>query len=297
MTSLGVGFHKISKAEYLMDPCERPSLTASIAKRLITRSPLHAWDAHPRFGAHPYDPSESMKTGLTVDSLLLGADQELVMLPLEMPDAKGVMKLTNDELRMESAREWAAAQKAEGRLVVKRAALDECRATAEAVRRSLAKDGVKLHDDDNQITAVWESNGVLCRCRFDNLEIGGENYIVNELKTTEDASMRGVTRTVENFGYDIQAAAYQEAVETIRPDLAGRGYVRFIFAEPTSPYAVRVAPLAGTMAELGRRRWARAVKTWGKCLATNEWPGYGIDRIEASSFALERELLAAEGGE
>jgi hypothetical protein len=289
MTSLGVGFHKISKAEYLMDPCERPSLTASIAKRLITRTPKHAWDAHPRFGARPYDPTEAMRRGLTVDSLLLGADQELVMLPLELPDAKGAMKPTNDERRMESAKAWVMEQEAAGRMVVKRSDLDECRATATSVTDALARNGVKLHEDDHQVTAVWESNGVLCRCRFDNLHIEADHYVINELKTTEDASHRAITRTVENFGYDIQAAAYQEAVETIRPDLAGRGFVRFIFAETTSPYEPNITQLAGSMAELGRRRWARAVATWGKCLATNEWPGYPFSRIEASSFALERE--------
>ena len=38
---------------YHADPCERPSLSSTIAKVMCSRSPRHAWLAHPRLGDAP----------------------------------------------------------------------------------------------------------------------------------------------------------------------------------------------------------------------------------------------------
>jgi hypothetical protein len=42
------GFYKMPLVDYVGDPAPRPSLSASIAHHLISRSARHAWHAHPR---------------------------------------------------------------------------------------------------------------------------------------------------------------------------------------------------------------------------------------------------------
>ena len=47
---LDAGIHDIPPREYHADPCPAPSLSRSIAKLLVERSPAHAYAAHPRLG-------------------------------------------------------------------------------------------------------------------------------------------------------------------------------------------------------------------------------------------------------
>ena len=43
--------------DYHADPGETPTLSASIAKRIVNESPLHAWLKHPRLGGLPDEPT------------------------------------------------------------------------------------------------------------------------------------------------------------------------------------------------------------------------------------------------
>src|SRR4051812_44666757 len=108
---LGAGFHRIAKNEYLSDPCERPSLSSSIASLMLQRSPAHAFAAHPRLGGHRSDPTEAMLNGTLIDSLLCGGDTEIIESPY-------------DEYRTKEAREWRDATAATGKLAVKRKELE-----------------------------------------------------------------------------------------------------------------------------------------------------------------------------
>jgi hypothetical protein len=147
-------------------------------------------------------------------------------------------------------------------------------------------------DGQSEVTAVWESDGILCRARFDHLRGVHEHRIV-EVKTCENAHPDAIRKQIENYGYDIAWAAYVEALETIRPDIAGSVELDMVFCECEAPYAVTIATFAGSMRELGRRRWARAMRTWKRCLDANDWPGYatGPVSVEASEFAIGREAM------
>ena len=42
------GVYSLPDDAYHADPCPGPSLSSSVAKLMLDRSPLHAWHAHPR---------------------------------------------------------------------------------------------------------------------------------------------------------------------------------------------------------------------------------------------------------
>src|SRR5215472_13975214 len=68
------GFYPDINAEtYFSDPIIRPSLTQSLCKILLERSPLHAWYAHPRLNPD-YAPDDDTKfdIGNLAHTLLLG---------------------------------------------------------------------------------------------------------------------------------------------------------------------------------------------------------------------------------
>lgn len=284
--SIGPGFHRnVSKADYLSDPCDRPSLTNSIAKLMVQRSPAHAWSAHPKGANHRREPSEAMKNGTLLDSLLFGGDAELVESPY-------------DDYRKNEAREWKALQELAGKLPVKAKELKYARLAADAIREGWAAQGLALSGED-QLVVVWDeessSGPVRCRARLDHWI--ADDLLIVDGKTTENAHPSAVAKTMVNLGYCVQEAAYVSAIETLMPEAAGRVRMLFAFAETEPPYATLVAHGAGTMRTLGRHYWRRAVEEWGRCLKAGQWPGYaaGETEIEAPSYAMvafEEETLA-----
>lgn len=255
---------------------ETPTLNASTAKELIQSSPLHAWQFHPRLGGSERESSDALENGSLIHALLLGAGREVVGI-----DAK--------DWRTNAAKEAREAARAEGKIPVLASKLTRAESTVAVLKRRIADAGVQF-DGQSEITGVWRSAGdVLCRCRFDHLPAAPSQIV--ELKTCESAHPDAIRRSIEMFGYDLAAAAYVEALEAIRPEVAGEVTYRWIFVECDAPHAVTIVERAPSMIELGHRRWSRAVGIWKTCLASSKWPSYttGIIDMEASEFAIKRE--------
>ena len=58
------GIYEIPATEYHADPCPEPSLSASVARTLIDRSPLHAWMQHPRMAGQQDRESQATRMSL-----------------------------------------------------------------------------------------------------------------------------------------------------------------------------------------------------------------------------------------
>lgn len=260
---ISVGFHEdIAEAEYLADPCDRPSLSSSIAHLLVSKSPFHAWRAHPRLGNAKEESTEALDRGSIVHALVLGHGARFAVLDV-------------DDYRTKAAREQRDRAIVGGQIPVKRDFYAECHGIALAVTSRLATLGISLAPASHrktELVAVWEESGVLCRGRLDCLDMT-TGATIYDLKTTRDGSDDEIVRSFRRYGYHVQAAAYVSAVETLCPQLAGR--VRFvpIFVEADTHEVIPVE-LGANVLELGRRRWSRAVDAWGRCLTANKWPGY-----------------------
>jgi hypothetical protein len=67
----------VSSADYFADPCPTPSLTQSLCKILIERSPQHAWIAHPRLNPQfEYDDDTKFDVGNIAHRLILGRGKD-----------------------------------------------------------------------------------------------------------------------------------------------------------------------------------------------------------------------------
>lgn len=276
-------FGNVDFREYLNDPCEGPSLSSSVAKTLLERSPLHAWYEHPRLGGGaPDSGSAAADFGSVTHALALGGGQEYVAVPY-------LDWRTNDaKKRRDDAR-------AAGLVPILEYQLTACQEVADRIRPLLP-----AADCQHEVTAVWESTvghegrPVLCRRRLDLL--CAPRGLVIDLKTTKDAARTAAARALVSDYRDLEAACSLDAVETLLPDLAGRCSFVYLFIEVDPPYASVEVEIAGAMLELGRRRWRRAVDQWGACLAKGEgvehWPGPfgGHSRPEPPPWALEADL-------
>jgi hypothetical protein len=151
--------------------------------------------------------------------------------------------------------------------------------TGQAMLKSIQAGGVSFKGGSAQQTILWESEGVECKAVLDYLTITANDYTIDDLKCVDDASPDAIARAVTNYGWDIQAAAYVEAVESKYPHLAGRGRYRLVPVEKDAPFAANPREFSGAFQTIGNMKWQKAKSIWGPCLKNNNWPGYPAGTI------------------
>lgn len=276
---------------YHADPCPEPSLSSSIARVLVDQCPLIAQRLHPKLGGKSRPPSATFDRGKLIHELLLGQPKahEICEVTYRADHDLAGQVVTN--YKTKDAQSWRDAVHARGKVPVLESELGGARYATEAIRQRLEAEGIVL-SGQSEASILWQRetrNGTIwCRARLDHLIVDGQTARIIDLKTTgESAHPRACRAHVERDGYDIQAAAYMEAVAAWRPELAGRIGFAWAFAEANPPFAVCCPWPDGSMEELGRRRWEYACELWAWCLATGTWPGYGSPPIGATTRALE----------
>lgn len=270
---------------YLDDPAPEPSLSSSIAKIMLDRSPAHARLAHPRLGGKRNDGTPEQDMGTLVHRLVLGKGAD-------------VHPVSAADWRTKAAREERAAARAAGKIAVLASQHQEAAVAARAIVEHLSLQGVSLYGE-SEVGILWdepaEFGTVYARSMLDHVVPRDGMLHVYDLKTIYSAHPDDCTRSALKFGYDIQQAAYTRAADLAWPEYAGRVVFSFLFCEVEPPYSVTVAQLDATMRERGRRRWNEAVETWSRCLHSDTWPSYARELVTLQSpgWLLQRESEAA----
>jgi hypothetical protein len=278
------GIHRgVSHDEYHADPCKAPSLSSHMAGVLLGLSPLHAWQAHPKLGRTSRSKDTDAKdAGSIRHKLVFGVGPAIVVV-----DA--------DDWRKSDAQQTRDEARARGEIPVLARKMREAENEA-----AIIIDGypVPINECDVELTVVWfdAELGIWCRARLDSWH--APTATIYDLKNCDNLVAAASGTTCIKFGYDIQAAAYIEGIETCLPELAGRVQFKFHFVEPGITPCT--PDLSGELLELGRRKWRRAKELWAQCLKSGTWPGPQIARIEAPPWAvaqdMEQQLKQIEGG-
>ena len=114
-----------------------------------------------------------------------------------------------------------------------------------------------------------------CRVRPDWLR---EDGLIIDLKTTKDASPSGFDKAIWNYRYHVQAAFYMDMYE-IATGKKAAGFV-LIPVENNPPFLAGEPVLleeGDDWINLGRRAYMENIETYARCVAANEWPGYGSE--------------------
>lgn len=282
-----------TEEEYFADPCEVPSLSQSIAGKILSRSPLHGWSAHPRLGGAPAEDGEeedgeeevekstdALDTGKLLHKLMLGKGVEVVIIHF-------------DNFKKKLAQQQRDEARAAGKLPIIAAKYDGFVKAAEILRGRCAAAGYPL-TGESEVAIEWTEPGnngpVVCRCRLDHVFLS-EGRIL-DIKKIRNAHPRKAARSFVDYGYDIQYAAYRRAVSALHPELRGRVDFTFLYIEIEPPFVVVPAKPDGAFREIGESRWLQAVKVWERCLANNNWPSYsdGIVTLEAPAYVISEHL-------
>lgn len=118
-------------------------------------------------------------------------------------------------------------------------------------------------------TGYFEMEGAKCKVRPD-LYIPGAGVVI-DLKSTQDASNRGFTKSVRQFGYLFQACWYMHALR-----LLGEKPKQFVFiaVEKTAPYATAAYTIKESDINKQFSNMERACQLWATCQSSGIWPGY-----------------------
>lgn len=287
---LGAGVYHLPAAAYHADPCPEPSLSSTVAKKLINQSPLHAWTDCPRLNPD-WEPENKKEfdIGRAAHRVVLGAGDDYVAIPDDVLGANGAVNT-------KAAKEFIAEARDRGLTPIKSAEVEAVRAIATKVHERLSGMGIRLDPDRSETAAIAQIGGVWNRCMIDNAPTDPAQPLW-DLKTTTSAAPNDVERTIMNLGYQVQAQHYLDVWKAATGE--ERSFV-FIFVEKEPPFEVTFAKIAyGTMV-IAQKQIARARDLWRLCLDRNDWPGYppGIMEIDLPEWWqarwLERESVEAD---
>lgn len=270
------GIHyNVPAAEYFADCAPQPSLTQSVAKVLLDKSPLHAWYAHPRLNPDwRSDDNTKYDIGNIAHKLMLGRGRDLKILPF-------------DDWRTKDAKKQREDATAAGRLAV--LAKHETRAAhmVKAAREQLALRGLDrfFRDGHGEVVTVWSEPGVLdhddiwCRQMIDWLSPDACEIV--DYKTTDfSVAPHGIDHLMFNGGWSIQHAMAERGLDVIQPANAGRRKFYNVVQETEIPYALSVVELTRGPLTMGHKMLDRAVEIWGECMRNGGWPGYPLDIVQ-----------------
>lgn len=105
--------------------------------------------------------------------------------------------------------------------------------------------------------------GVKCKCRPDWVSDLG---FIADLKSSDDASPDGFSRSIAKWRYHVQDAFYS--------DLCGIPDFCFVVVEKSPPYLCAVYVIDCDDTQQGRDEYLRDLETYKACMESGEWSGY-----------------------
>jgi len=256
-------YDNMPASDYHADPSPEPSLSSSIAKILVNQSPMHAWFAHPRLNPHHRpEESEDFDRGSAAHSLLLEGDDRMV-------------ECSFNDWRTNAAKDMRDKVRLEGKLPLLTKHIGPVRKMVEIAKKYLRESELELQIEDcfAERTVIWQAGRIWKRARFD-LQVR-DRPVLLDYKSTETADPLSFSRQIIGMGYDVQAAHYVEAYETMHaPPEAPQATFVFLVQERSEPFACSLVGVDPMMLDLGQQKCEFASKLWKQCLDSGKWPGY-----------------------
>ena len=143
-------------------------------------------------------------------------------------------------------------------------------------------------------TGFFEMEGAKCKVRPD-LYIPGAGVVI-DLKSTQDASPKGFTKSVRQFGYLFQACWYMHALRMV--GLKPKQFI-FLAVEKTAPFATAAYTIKESDINKQFGNMERACQIWAACQSSGIWPSYAdeVQQLDLGSKITSNRLNISQLGE
>ena len=292
------GLFDLSAEDYHADNfLPTPSLSHSILKLIIQRSPRHAKHAHPRLTKQePREYSSVMEFGSAVHKLLLGKGADIVEITARH-DAKHKTKAGEivTDYKTDAAKEERDEIRAAGKIPMlpcDMPALLQCAKEAE--------EQIRAHPDlqgffgpgRSEVVVACKIDGVWCRIMIDRLSDTGQMY---DLKSTGLAAAPWSWERRLQQEYATQDAFYRRVLQGV-----GFQYVPpmiFIPFEQDAPFCLSTLVADSTLQFWAEQEIERGIDTWKDCMASGIWPGYPAVtyHVSATGWMLTQQEARQDG--
>lgn len=314
---LGRGVHEITLAQYLMDPCESPSLRSSDVNTILRMRPAHVKAWHPRLTDYPKHvhsklwretrqglaSQKRLDLGSVVHGLALGKGGEFTVIN------KGEFETKSGKPAKGSTDAYKAAcadARARGLIVLDDRFSDIAQRMTERITSRLAAMFGEWPIGETECTLIWSERvvtqsgqevDVWCRSRPDIY--APALRLVPDLKTTGNGlSDDDVQRTLsaDDGRLLIQAAWQRRGTIALNPTLAGRlDPMTHIFAETSPPYEVSDVDASVISLQQAHNRCSLAIELFAEMIAADTWDAWPRRRIVSAAPWLEARWLDDEG--
>ncbi len=260
------GVYDISAEAYHADPVPGGSLSSSGARKLLPPS-CPALYQYERLHGQPH--KDAYDFGHIAHKEALGSGPELVVVEA-------------DDWRTSKARQARVDAREAGMVALLQRDYEVVLDMADALRADPAARalfGGRGGRPEQSLFWVDGPSGIWRRARFDWFPVKtATRLLIPDYKTTKSAAPDNVSKAVNEYGYQCQAAWYLDAAKAL--GLAGNTepVFLFVFQEKSAPYLVTVAELTLLTVEIGHRLNRQAIDTYKECATSGRWPGYS-DRI------------------
>lgn len=259
---------------------DHPGISQSMLKE-FSKSPRHYFCKYIEKSIEQKE-SESMRIGTLVHAMLLQPDKQHMFPVFDGEKRTNEQKAKYAEMQNEACKN--------GGFVVRRDEYDVACAMVESVKSTSTWGIIESHLQLTEAPLEWtcEHTDLLCKGRIDGLVGKEDKQLVVEIKTTADASFEGFSKSIFNFGYDLQAAHYMQAVATH----IGKSPDSFLFVlvENKAPYLTAFYELGAETIYSANAARIALMKRFKECRDKNEWPGYSeeIKEINIPFYAMTK---------
>jgi exodeoxyribonuclease VIII len=242
------------------------------------RSAAHARHAF----LHPPEPTAAMELGRAIHTVLLepgSLERDYIVRP------PGIDRRTK-----EGKAEWSRfLAEANGRTILEdRDAYETLRGVRDSVDDHPTARALLSSPGFTEVSLRWDDDGCPCKSRADRITTYDGWEVVVDVKSTPDASPRGMARSLEAYGAHVQAAFYLDGADAAIESLPRRFFL--LAVETVAPYAIAVYEPDSVWLDYGRALYRSYLAQWRKCQETGVWPGYSsaVEVLEAPVWIAER---------
>lgn len=263
-------YYDIPMADYLAID----ALSSSLAVKAVTESPRHAL----QYSSERRQSNVADK-GTVAHKLLLEGNEE------------GIVEIDAIDWRKNETKALRDEAYANGLIPLLSEQMKGVRRMVAAAKQyiELTELATAFETGRPEATVIWEDNGILCKCRPDLLS---EGFHVS-VKTTEASAFPQLwtRRVMAASGYDIAMQFYRRGLEANGVHVQHR----FLVIEQKPPFGTSIVGLEPSKEAICDVLVGDAIRIWGECLASNNFPAYPTTTFWAE--ATPWELAEAEARE